>query len=223
MSKRSLSRAALATLVVLTAIGGALFAWSRSTDSPLPANLRGVVVAAPMKLGAVHLTDHRGGTVTDAWFAGHWTFLFFGFTSCSDVCPATLAQLAVLKKVISRNHPDVSMPRYVFVSVDPERDTRTRLKTYLANFDPSFVGMSGDPAQIEALERPMGAFHRKGKPAASGYYSVSHSAEIFLLDPSARVYARFIPPLKPAVVADQLRAIVTLYAHNTRPDAAPSG
>jgi protein SCO1 len=221
LHKRSLA------ILGLAVVAGTLIALARppmDVDAQaVPEKLRAVMVVPPVKVDFVRLTDQHGNAITADWFTGHWTFLVFGFTSCPDVCPATLAQLAVLKKTIAATHPDVPTPQFVFATVDPERDTQAQLAAYLSNFDPTFVGMTGDPAQIESLERPMGAFHRKGKPSASGYYSVSHSAEIFLLNPAARLYARFVPPIKQEVVADQLTTMVTLYARSVHAETAPSG
>jgi protein SCO1/2 len=220
MLTRSTKR--MAGVLVIAIAAATLIAGARVDRRPLAAGLPGAIVIEPVRLAPLRLSDHRGGIVTDAWFSGRWTFVVFGFTSCPDVCPATLAQLSVVKKVAAENHPDVPAPRYVFVTVDPARDTSARLAQYLGYFDPDFVGITGDAAQIEALEKSLGAFHRKESPSASGHYSVAHSGEIFLLDPAARLHARFIPPVKPAAVADQLSAMVTRYTRGAA-TAAPSG
>ena len=202
----------LGVVALLTLAGGVLWTQAGMDRRALPDDLRAVVVSAPMKLAPMQLTDHLGRPVTESWFTGRWTFVAFGFTHCADVCLATMAQFGAIKTALAQRYPATVQPQYGFVSVDPERDTPARLAAFLAAFDRSFVGMTGTAAQIEALEASMATFHRKQSPSASGDYQVSHSGEIFLIDPAGRVYARFVPPLEPAVVAGQLGSIMTFHA-----------
>lgn len=195
---------------VLAVASGALLALATVDADREPSDLRTVIIAKPMKLDSVHLTDHRGGSITTDWFTGHWTFVFFGYTNCHDVCPATLSQMQSIQTTIARRYPDLQQLRYLFVGVDPERDSQARLAALIDKFGSNFIGATGEPAQIEALERPLAAFHRVGTPGASGEYRVSHSAELFLIDPISRVYARFTPPVDPTVAARQLYEIMSL-------------
>lgn len=195
--------------------GGVMWAQTGRDKRALPDDLRTVIASGPIKLAPVQLTNQHGQAVTESWFTGQWTFFAFGFTHCPDVCIATLSQFVEIKKALAQRHPEIAPPRYVFISVDPARDTPARLAAYLAHFDRDFIGMTGSDAQIEALERSMATFHRKQTPLASGDYQVSHSGEIFLLDPAGRVYARFVPPLETSVVAAQLNSIMTFYARET--------
>jgi len=213
--QRWMGAAALSLLVV-----GVLWAQIGRDKRALPDDLRTVISIEPMKLAPVQLTNQHGQAVTESWFTGQWTFFAFGFTHCPDVCIATLTQFVEIKKALAQRHPKMAPPRYVFISVDPERDTPARLAAYLAHFDRDFIGMTGSDAQIEALEQSMAIFHRKQTPSASGDYQVSHSGEIFLLDPAGRVYARFVPPLETSVVAGQLNSIMTFYARETEQGSA---
>lgn len=200
------------SIAVLALIGAIGWLLAGADKRALPDELRAVMVTAPAKLGAIRLTDHHGKPVTDAWFTGQWSFVFLGFTNCPDVCPATMAQLGVIKKSLAQQNPGTPQPRYVFVSVDPQRDTPTRLAAYVAGFDPSFVGVTGEAAQIKALEQTLSAFHRQDAPSTSGDYRVMHSGEVYLLDPTGRVYAKFMPPMEPALVARQLISMMAIYA-----------
>ncbi|MBI3574093.1 MAG: SCO family protein [Gammaproteobacteria bacterium] len=206
---------------MLALAAGVLWALTGAHKPSLPDDLRAVIVSVPVKLAPVQLTDQHGLTVTESWFTGQWTFFAFGFTHCPDVCIATLTQFGVVKKALAQRYPGIAQPRYVFASVDPERDTPARLAAYLSAFDRSFIGMTGTAEQIEALERSLATFHRKQTPSASGDYQVSHSGEVFLFDPAGRVYARFVPPLEPAVVARQLSSIMTFYAREIGQGPAP--
>lgn len=189
---------------------GMLLAFASVEAYRVPDDLRAVIIAKPMKLDPVRLTDHRGQPITTDWFTGHWTFLSFGYTNCHDVCPATLSQMQSIQTNLANRYPDIQQLRYLFVGVDPERDSQVRLAALINNFGSNFIGATGEPAQIEALERPLAAFHRIGTPGASGEYRVSHSTELFLIDPIGRVYARFTPPVDPTVAARQLYEIMSL-------------
>lgn len=205
----------MGAVALLLLVGWLLWAQTGMDKRALPDNLRTVIASGPIKLAPVQLINQHGQAVTESWFTGQWTFFAFGFTHCPDVCIATLSQFVEIKKALAQRHPEIAPPRYVFISVDPERDTPARLAAYLAHFDRDFIGLTGAAAQIEALERSMEIFHRKQTPSASGDYQVSHSGEIFLLDPAGRVYARFVPPLETSAVAAQLNSIMRFYARET--------
>jgi protein SCO1/2 len=204
----------------LALAGGVLLAFANVDTRRVPDELHAVVVAKPVKLEAVQLTDHRGRSLTVDWFAGHWTFVFFGFTNCHDVCPATLAQMAAIQAAFAGRFPDAVPPRYLFVGVDPARDSQARLAAFVGGFGSAFIGATGEVAQIEALERPLAAYHRIGTPGVAGDYRVVHSAELFLIDPAGRVYARFVPPVDPALAARQLHLIMSRYAQEAGVHAA---
>lgn len=207
------------TLALLVAAG----AWLAGVGTrPLPDDLRAVMTTEPIALPPLQLVDHRGERVTESWFTGQWTLVTFGFTHCPDVCPATMAQLAVIRTLLLQEHAGVAPPRFVLISVDPKRDTPARLAGFVKAFDPTFIGISGAPAQIEAMAQPLEAFHRLGAPSAMGHYDVSHSGHIFLLDPAGRVYAKFEPPMEPARVARQLVSVMTYYIQETAYRSMPS-
>ena len=185
----------------------------RGQRQNLPPEVRAVMLRDPAKVPTVTLVDQHGASLTsDALFAGRWSFLFLGFASCPTVCPATLSQLATLKRSLARQFPGTPQPRYVFVSVDPGRDPPARLASYLATFDGDFLGATGAPAALASLSDALTAFHRLESPTAAGDYGVVHSGEIYLMDPSGRVYARFTPPLDTASIPRLLVSMMASYA-----------
>lgn len=127
--------------------------------------------------------------------AGRLTLLFFGYTHCPDVCPLHMANIAAVTKKLS--YADRERIRVVFVTTDPERDTPERLRTWLANFDPSFVGVAGQMNQINGLQRSLGlapASPESAPPGSpAGAYGVAHSALVlaFTPDDSLRVMYPF--------------------------------
>ena len=129
------------------------------------------------------LTDHTGKARTLADFQGKVVVVFFGFTQCPDVCPTTLVEMT---KVVKDLGADGAKVQVLFVSVDPERDTRELLRQYVTAFHPSFLGMAGD---AEATARTAKEFkvYVKKQPAKNGNYNVDHSAGTFILDQQGRL------------------------------------
>ena len=137
--------------------------------------------------GPFRLTDQNNRSVTDADFKGKHFLVFFGFTHCPDICPTTLFEIS---EVLHRLGPDAERIAALFISVDPERDTPEKLKEYLSNFHPNIVGLSGTPAEIEAVVKVYRAYTKK-VPLAEGGYTMDHTALVYLMDKDGRFVAPF--------------------------------
>ncbi len=124
---------------------------------------------------------------------GKWSFLFFGFTHCPDICPITLTVMKeAYMKLLGRNAAaDVQM---IFVSVDPKRDTPEQLKEYVKFFHPDFIGLTGSDEQVNSLAGQIGVIHAIGAETAPGEYPVDHSASVFLVSPAGQLLALFSAP-----------------------------
>jgi protein SCO1/2 len=129
------------------------------------------------------LTDHDGRPRTLAEFRGKVVTVFFGFTHCPDVCPTTLAELALVVKELG---PDGSRVQVLFVTVNPERDTPQVLKQYVPSFNPAFLGLYGDAEATARASKEFKVYFQK-QPAKNGNYSVDHSAGTYILDPEGRL------------------------------------
>lgn len=125
-----------------------------------------------------------GAELTLSRQRGKVVLLSFGFTQCPAVCPTTLATLAEARKSLGRAGEAVQV---LFVTVDPERDDPARLKAYLAGFDPSFVGGTGQPGALAAMRSSYGVVANK-VPMTSGY-AMDHSSSIFLIDREGQLRA----------------------------------
>jgi protein SCO1/2 len=130
------------------------------------------------------LTDHTGKARTLADFRGKAVVLFFGFTHCPDVCPTTLADMAQVKRKLG---PLGERVQVLFVTVDPERDTQDKLARYVPAFDPSFLGLRGDPEATRAVAKEFKVYFEKRPGATPGEYSVDHSAQSYVIDPQGRL------------------------------------
>ena len=202
----------LINITIWTAIPVIIFAIYLFTLSSnnLPKLVRGNAVYPPVAIKNLSLKDQNNVVVNTKRLKGHWTFVFFGFTHCPDVCPATIAQLKKIKKDIHSNTDYGAVTQFFFVSVDPQRDSLEHLSAYMKYFDPSFIAMTGEQNKISTFEEQLGAFHRLGKKNADGNYNVQHSADIFLINTRAELIAKFQPPMDTEIITQQFSTFVAL-------------
>lgn len=153
------------------------------------------------------LLDQQGRPFGPARLVGQWTLLFFGFTHCPDLCPATLATLAAARRELA-SLPPAQQPQVVFVSVDPARDTVEKLAGYTAFFDPTFLSVTGAQEQVTRLTDGLGVAVIPGTPDEYGHYTVDHTAAVFLLSPAGAVTAIFSAPHTPDGIAHDYRIIL---------------
>jgi protein SCO1/2 len=153
------------------------------------------------------LVDQAGRPFGPQRLQGRWTFLFFGFVNCPDICPTTLATLAAARRSLA-DLPAAQRPAVTLVSVDPGRDTPQVLARYVAHFDPDFEGVTGSSASLAALTEALGVAVIIGPAGPDGAYSVDHSAAIFLVGPDGRQAALFGAPHDAATIARDYRRIV---------------
>jgi protein SCO1/2 len=145
------------------------------------------------------LTDHTGKTRTLADFRGKVVVVFFGYTHCPDVCPTTLADLKVAREQLGEDGKRVQV---LFVTVDPERDTRELLSNYVPAFDPSFLGLYGDPAATARVAKEFRVFYQKVPGKTPDSYTVDHTAGSYVFDPQGRLRLLVRPGNVPNLVAD---------------------
>ncbi len=168
----------------------------------------------PRPLTAFTLTDHKDRVFDLASLQGKWSFLFFGYTHCPDVCPTTLAVLARAHDNIARNTLGAEGIQFIFVSVDPNRDTAGELRQYVEYFDTSFLGVTGDNAQIANLAGQLGAAYQVAITPGMENYPVYHTAAVFLVDPQARYHAVFTPPYDAETISKRFKVVRELEAGN---------
>ncbi len=200
--------ARVAVIVLAGILAGIVAALYFRHDANAPAVLeRATLFQESRALPEFALVDQAGRAFGRERLRGHWTFLFFGFVNCPDICPTTLATLASARKALA-DLPAGERPEVVFASVDPGRDSPESLARYVAHFDPSFTGATGNASAIADLTESLGVAVIVGPLAVDDSYSVDHTAAIFLVDPEARVTALFGTPHDTATIADDFRRIV---------------
>lgn len=140
---------------------------------------------APRIINEFSMTDHHGNPVGVDALKGQWSILFFGFTTCPDICPTTLSVLAEARRGME------SQPQIVMVSVDPDRDTPEKLANYVPAFHPEFTGFVGTFEETVGLAEQVNVAFGKVPGPEAGTYLVDHTASLVLVDPEGR-YAGFI-------------------------------
>lgn len=142
---------------------------------------------------------------------GKWSFIFFGYTHCPDVCPTTLMQMGEAFKLLEYDPVIYPKIQGVFISVDPDRDTPELLKDYVAYFNPGFIGLTANKARIDAFSRQIGALYKLHNEESADSYEVTHNSTIFLIDPEGRLYGRFSPPQAAPEIASTFIRIRKFY------------
>lgn len=143
--------------------------------------------------GAFALIDHDGQPRTDADFRGKVMLIYFGFTSCADICPTDLQAVA---QALDRLGPDADAVQPLFITVNPELDTPEQLKPYVKLFHPRLIGLTGSSKQIKAVMRSYKVFAAPSEPSRRGGSQTDHSGLIYLVN-AAGVYAGYFPPGTP--------------------------
>lgn len=141
--------------------------------------------------GDFSMLDQHGQPFGPANLQGKLSLMFFGFTQCPDICPATLARTVGAWKALSERQRD--QVQVVFVSFDPQRDTPAHLKEYLAFFDPAVIGLTGSAEQVATMARGYGVVYlqEQAEPGQEQDYLFSHSDFVYLLDEQGRVRKLF--------------------------------
>jgi protein SCO1/2 len=200
----------LAALVGIVAIAaGMLLSRALLDRSGGPTLAKATLIDPARPLPPMAFIDEQGKPFGQEQLRGHWSILFFGFTSCPDVCPTTLALLAQVEKKLT-DLPTEQRPHIVLVSVDPKRDTPERLAQYVKSFSPTFTGITGEQDAIHEFALKMGVPVAISEQAG-GNYTVDHSAAIFLVDPSGALRALSSTPHEVPIIAEDYRAIVAAY------------
>jgi len=153
--------------------------------TPTASPLRGGRLEPPKLAPDFTLTDHNGNLFRLSSARGQVVLLYFGYTSCPDVCPLSLADITAARSELGK---DAGQVQVVFITVDPERDTQAVLQRYVPAFDPSLLGVRGTPEEIKTVADAYGVqFKKTPLPNSALGYAVDHSAFIYVIDLSGRL------------------------------------
>lgn len=168
----------------------------------------------PINVTDVPFLNEEGQTVSKKNNVGKWSFLFFGYTYCPDICPTTLS---VMQQMWIKLDPKMqSQTQVVLVSVDVARDTPEQLKTYMDYFDPDFTAFTGKPASLRSFAAQLNAVYAKverknanGEIDSELGYLMDHSANITILDPNGNYFGFIRPPFNPKKMLKIVTAVQT--------------
>lgn len=187
---------AMVTLAVLAAATGFYVSLKQSqkeqqvkrTNTPV---IEGLFWPNPKQLHDFNTLDQTGTKFGLEQLTGKWSFIFFGYTHCPDVCPITLSVMSDVYQELEPQHNDIQV---IFVTVDPDRDTTEELAQYVAYFNKDFIGLGGGKKKIDSLTKQIGIAYYINNEKQNENYLVDHTASIFLIDPKARLIAKLSPP-----------------------------
>lgn len=203
--KQTLIFAAAMVLITVMGMGVGYYTSIKSVREQNP-GIQGLLWPNPKRLGAFTAVDENGANFGLNRLKGKWSFLFFGYTHCPDVCPLTLAVFKQVLQQLAKNKESDNI-QMVFVTVDPARDTSERLKEYVNYFNKDIIGLGGSDAQVKSLTSQLGVVYLAGEKSASGDYYVDHSASVFLIDPMGRLVSIFSPPHEADSIVARYRQI----------------
>jgi len=174
----------LGSFLLIVLVGMAVFLFAQ------PGTFRGTSYGEPYPPAAeIELTRSDGSRFRLSEMRGNIILLFFGYTSCPDVCPATLAELH--QALSELNDQDAEQVKVVFVTVDPERDTPDRVQEYVDRFNPAFIGLSGAPAELEKIWAEYGVYREVADGQSAAGYIVNHTARVNMIDGQGNLRVSF--------------------------------
>jgi len=179
---RSSFKVLIAIVLALAAAGALGAAWVSLVEVPAPK----VATSGTAAIGGPFtLVSTNDGNVTDQTYRGKWLLIFFGYTFCPDACPTALNNISV---ALEKLGADAGKMQPLFVTVDPQRDTREVLAEYLKSFDSRIIGLTGPQDQIDRVVKGYRVYvaSQKSETQSDDNYLVSHSAYIYLMDPQGK-------------------------------------
>jgi len=183
MDRKTLLVGVSSFLLILT-IGVAVLVFAK------PASFRGTTFGEPYPLASeIELTRSDGSSFQLSEMRGNVVLLFFGYTTCPDVCPTTMAELKLV--LAELGEADAARVKVLFVTVDPERDTPERVQEYVDRFNPAFVGLSGSQAELEKIWQAYGVYREIIQGTSAAGYTVDHTARVTVIDQQGNLRISF--------------------------------
>ena len=203
-----MNKSSIAIVALLALIGGFSISWYLNSNKPIELEAGLWFGEQARALPEFELVDHNGQLLNRKRLTGKWSLMFFGYTHCPDICPASLQTMSDMVNAIE--DPDVAAAVQVyFVSVDPERDNPQVLASYVNYFNPGFTGATAAVEKLNPLTRSLGIAHEiRNKTEGDPNYDVDHSSAFVLINPKAEFAGLFSAPHNALAMARDLARIV---------------
>ena len=180
-------------------------AWAAACVAASIVFAAGASAAAGLAIsGGFALTTLGGRDVTMADYRGKWLLIYFGYTYCPDVCPATLTELGQALKDLG---PKAARVQALFITVDPVRDTAPVMARYLKAFDPRIAGLRGDGDETQAAAKSFHVYYRV-RGIGDGEYAIDHSSYIYVMNPQGKFVALLAPDSPGHKIAEDVKRLV---------------
>lgn len=160
-------------------------------------SFKGSLISPPWTAPEIKLTDHNGQPFTLSAQHGKVILLYFGYVNCPDECPLTMAHIKLARESLGERASDVQV---AMVSTDPARDTPQALKTFMEHFDPSFLGLTGTPAELQKAWSDYGVAVEDG--------GETHSTFLYVIDPKGNVRETFLPDSEPGDITQDIKLLL---------------
>jgi len=170
-----------------------------------PYTFQGSVIDPPAPVVDFRLTDQHGGTFHLSDEKGKVVLIYFGYTNCPDECPTTMA---IFKQVKDELGSQADKARFMLITVDPERDNSQTLGTYLAKFDPTFIGLSGSPSDLAPVWKEFGVFVEKSPVDNAGNYEMDHSTFVYVIDKDGNLRLTYAYGVEKDAILSDVRYLV---------------
>ncbi len=186
---------AMVVIAVMAATTGFFISAKQAEKDRLESQvqIQGLFWPNPRQIGEFETVDHNQSSFGLSQLKGKWSFVFFGYTHCPDICPITLSMMASIYPELNGTVDNVQV---LFVSVDPARDSTDKLAEYVNYFDPDFIGLGGTENQVNSMTRQLGVAYFLNKEDDTENYLVDHSASLYLISPEAQMVGKLSPPLR---------------------------
>lgn len=190
-------------LIAMLCVAAALAACDKgpAKQSFINTDLTGLSYAEKLSLN-----DHTGKPVTLDTYKGKVLVVFFGYTQCPDVCPTTMAEMAGVMKELG---PQADQVQVLFVTLDPQRDTRELLAQYAPTFDKRFVGLYGDAAQTAAVAKEFKVIYNKVEGKTPDSYTIEHTAGSYVFDKNGKIRLFLRHGQGPGPIAHDLKLLLS--------------
>ena len=198
------ARARIVAFTLVAAVAGAAIIWFLILPRLQPHTFNGQVLQG-IEAPSIQLDGSNGEKVSLADFEGRVVAVYFGYTFCPDVCPTSLAKLDRAREMLGDKKGDVQV---VMVTVDPERDTSEALAEYMGRFDESFLGLTGDPNDIDRIATVYGIYYEAQESTSAAGYLVDHTATVMIIDKNGELKLIMPYDMTDVQVAEDLEFLV---------------